>query len=539
MDLELLNKALVSSEYEEPHDQETALTLRSALRPGGIKKVRDRTLSYTHRHRGNWFKPEYDFEEIQIVQDVDSYTARAIKKKIDRLLIAGWDFVGMRDEPVNYIKQRIAFMEIATNKPFVLLISETASDLVRFGNSMWIKTRDKERSPGNIRTDIRMVELEPVAGYHIIPFETLEFKTAKNGEHKKIMQNLQNGETLEFFPVDTIHFYTNRKPGFSVGTPELFPALDDIALLRRLEENVEDLVENNLFPVFHYRIGNDNFPERYGPDGVKESDVVKQTIEYMPPGAIYVSDHRHEITAIGSESKALVIDSYLDYFKKRVFAALGVSPIDMGEASANRSTASTLSKGMLMDVEALQYILKTFIDFYVINELLLEGGFNVLDESERVYIQFGVIDKEERIAFENHQVQMFMNNSITQNELRKVLRLRPMIEADQEDTFFERYTKPLAELKSFGFTNEPTGSASASNSKQNPSNQHGTRTSPKLTHDIEKYVYEKLEDFCNDENLPDLDIEYWEKQIINRYNELANTGVALDTIIQNVLLRIS
>lgn len=535
MDLKILEQALSFQETRKQKDLQAPAIKPPKLTPSGIKKVRDRGISYTHRHRGQWFRPEYDFSEIQIVQDVDSYTARALKKKVDRLLIAGWDFTGMNDESVDYIKRRISFMEIATNKPFSILVNETAMDLIRFGNCMWAKSRDDDKSPGAIRKDIRGVKLDPVAGYHILPFETLEFKTSENGELKKVSQNLRDGKKKEFAVADTIHFYTNKKPGFSVGTPELFPALDDIALLRRLEENVEDLIESNLFPVFHYQVGSDSFPERYGPDGSKETDLVKQTIEYMPPGAVYVSDHRHTITAIGSESKALRMEMYLEYFKKRVFAAIGVSAIDLGEGSANRSTASTLSKGMLMDIEALQTILKTFIDFYVIAELLLEGGYNVLDEKMKVGIQFGVVDKEERMGVENHQAQLFMQNAITQTELRKELRLRPLVDEDRKDTHFELYTLPIANLK----TAVGEGANASSTSKANPSNQHGTRTSPKLTHDITITSGDKTLKLSISQNIPQYITDNWKSKVVRRYNELADTGVTLDTIAYNMLPRLN
>ena len=36
-----------------------------------VKKVNNRSMSYGDRHRGNWFKPEYDLTELQIAQDVD------------------------------------------------------------------------------------------------------------------------------------------------------------------------------------------------------------------------------------------------------------------------------------------------------------------------------------------------------------------------------------------------------------------------------------------------------------------------------------
>ena len=97
-------------------------------RPGVIK-VSPRGLHYTERHRGNWFKPEYDLEEISVAQDTDSYIFRATKKKTNRFLVSGFEIVGLNEEYVSYIKKRIAEMEIATGKPFSILLAETAYDL--------------------------------------------------------------------------------------------------------------------------------------------------------------------------------------------------------------------------------------------------------------------------------------------------------------------------------------------------------------------------------------------------------------------------
>ena len=557
-------------------------TSKSPSDPLKVKKVRDRTFSYTHRHRGHWFRPEYDLDEIQIAQDADSYLLRAVKKKVDRFFLAGYEFVGENETTLEYIKTRVCEMEMATNKPFALLMKESGRDLIRFSNCMWIKTRDDKRSSGRIRKDIRKVELQPVAAYHIIPFETLHFKTRSNGEIKKVMQRLPSGETKEFFPSDVVHFYTNRNPGFSVGTPELLPALDDIALLRRIEENVEELIETNLFPVFHYKIGNDEYPERYGPDGRKESEIVRDKIEYMPSGGVYVSDHRHEVQAIGSESKALRIDFYLTYFKQRVFAAIGVSGVDMGEGgTANRSTASTMSKAAMMDVESLQQLMKTFIEFYVINELLLEGGYNPLDENDKVYVKFGIVDKEERIALENNQIQMFSNKMVTQTEARKNLGLPPLKPEQREDMYYQLYEEPLAMVKGMsagsaagetlagtessnvtpqaikkeqtfakqmekqkkagqpqGRPATKSGPGNASASKSRPSNQSGTRSAPKLNKDISLTAGDSSIIISISDNVSDAAIDSWKALVVNRYDELARHGVSFDTVVDNLLPRL-
>ena len=219
-------------------------------------------------------------------------------------------------------------IELVSGVPLDLLIGDLANDLARYSNCIWVKARNRNASTGKVRRQNNK-EVDPIAGYFILPFETLWFRTKRNGEITKVLQEMPNGDTKEFAPEDVIHFYTNKKPGFAMGTPELLPVLEDVALLRRLEENIEQMIDSNLNPLFHYTVGNDNHPERYGPDGVKETDIVKNAIEYMPSGGIFVSDHRHKIESIGAEGKALDVSEYLEYFKKRVFAGLGVTPIDM------------------------------------------------------------------------------------------------------------------------------------------------------------------------------------------------------------------
>jgi hypothetical protein len=536
MDSKLIIQGLSALKDSYKKDMNKPLEVNS-MSGARVKRINNKSMSYADRHRGNWFKPEYDLTEIQIAQDVDSYVFKAIQKKVHRFILAGWELVGDDKETLNYVKKRLKEIELISGMPFDLLMKDLAHDLIRYSNCAWVKVRNEDASKGQTRV-VNGKTIEPVAGYFLLPFETLWFKVKKNGEIKKVMQSVPNtGQTKEFAPQDVIHFYTNKKPGFTMGTPELLPVLEDIALLRRLEENVENMIDANLHPLFHYKVGNDNHPERYGPDGVKESDLVRNTLEYMPSGGIFVSDHRHKIEAIGSEGKALSIQDYIDYFKKRVFAGLGVSPIDMGEGdTANRSTANTLSKIAIQDVEALQRTVKTFVETYVINELLLEGGYQdaLVESSKRVEIKFGTVDKEEKSKVENQAIQLWTNNLINETEARKRLGERPVEARDL--TYYKLYQEPLALVKSMGaFTaasnaleghessnitkegnakeemqskekvnrlgrpeNSKLGSAeNLSKSISKPKNQHGERLAPKFNSDANKIVDKIL----NEENL--------------------------------------
>lgn len=574
-------------------ERKPMVDLASDVQLGGIKKTTPPGYTYSRRHRGEWQTPEYDFRVLGIAQQTDGIILRTIKKKVDRILVAGYEFVGEQEDPVAYVRNRIHQMEIVSGRPFALLLRETFEDLARQANSLWVKVRSIESSSGEKRLDLRSnKEVEPVAAYYIQPFETLEFKTKISGELKKIRQvSRDTGEVREWVPEDVIHFYADRKPGYLVGTPDLLPALDDIALLRRIEDNVEELIESNLFPVYHYQVGTDIMPERRTPEGISESELVKRKIEYMPAGSVYVSDHRHQITALGSEGKALTIDNYLAYFKQRAISSAGATEVDLGMSGAsNRSTANTLSKAMSLDIEALQTTMKIFLEHYVIHEILLEGGYDPFDVEDRVEIRFGVIDREERIALENQQIQMFQGNVRNLDEVRAALGDKPIDDEWLERSFFKMFEEPLSLAKSVGTpgssasetlanvessnltpeavnkekqfakqqaaaaakakaktgapssSKRPSSAARTARAKSRPSNQRGTRSAPKTNRDSSNYLNLQVDDSTASVLLTELvdqdTLDLWVDLITQRYHAIKPMGVSLQTVAENLLHRL-
>jgi hypothetical protein len=408
--------------------------LKDAYSPSysSIQVVRSPLKEYGARQRDWFYKPEYDFSDIERAQDADSYLARAVQKKSQKFLLAGYEFIGENPKTVEYILKRIKQIEKASQKPFPILLLQTAADVDRFVNALWVFRRDKEKSGGK-PYKVNGKTVDPIAGIFIAPFPSLQWKHNKNGKLTKIKQVINGVDTSpEFLPEDCIHFFTNRRPGYTVGSPPLFSALEDIRLLRKIEENVEDLIQTNLFPLFHYKIGNEKYPPgRNLQNGMSEEEEVQERLEYMPASGVYISSWRHEIQAIGSEGKALRIDYYLSYFKNRVFSALGMSATDFGESdSNNRSTAQTQSKSLTESVESMQQLMKCFIDTYLITPLLLESDFkfDVLKPENIVEIQFGKIDISEQSLKHNETNQLYQSNLLTHEEARKMIGKRPIKE---------------------------------------------------------------------------------------------------------------
>ena len=185
MDTELFKLALETTSLKDRNPP-----LGAPISGIGVKKITGRAMPYSIRHRGQWFVPEYieNIKEIQVAQDTDAYLFKAIQKKVYGFLLAGYEITGENKEIVDYTKRRLAEIESVSGKPFDLLLIHTAHDLFRYSNCMWVKVRNRDASTGKPRISPTKQKLDPVAGYFILPFETLQFKTTVSGEIKKVLQ---------------------------------------------------------------------------------------------------------------------------------------------------------------------------------------------------------------------------------------------------------------------------------------------------------------------------------------------------------------
>jgi hypothetical protein len=277
--------------------------------------------------------------------------------------------------------------------------------------------------------------IKPIAGYFVAPAETMEFRLSGH-KLQKWRQRMPDGETKEWNPRDVVHFHYGRKEGFIFGTPLTIPVVDDIRALRKIEENIELLIYQHLFPLFQYKVGTETMPAGLTEDGEREIDVVRHEIQFMPTEGGIVTPERHEIKAIGAEGRALRAESYLDHFKKRVFSGLGVSAVDMGEGeTANRATADNMSRNLVDAVKDYQQVMEIFINEHIIKELLLESTFGevVLDEENLVYLKFKEIDVESQIKKEAHGADMWAKDVLTHDEARRRVGLEPIVVPTPEE----------------------------------------------------------------------------------------------------------
>jgi hypothetical protein len=470
-----------------------------------------------------WELPEWDLAECGRILDTEAYVRRAFRNKKNLFMKEGCQFVGAKPERVSYIKRRFQQIEEATQIPFKIWLGQIVWSLVRTNNAFLAKVRNEKSSGGRIRTSANGKQLKPVAGYFPISPETLRFKRDEYGKILKYSQEVYGKTAVEFRPEDIIHFYFDKREGFAVGTPDLVPVKDDIRALRRIEENVELLVYQHLFPLFHYTVGTQNEPAKVYADGRDEVQEVQLKVAQMPSDGCWVTPERHKIEAISASSSPVAVEKVIAHFKQRIYTGLGVSSVDMGEGdTANKSTAQTMSRNLIDDTKANQKEFAAQFEAFIIRELLLESTFSdatLLDEENEVYLQFNEIDFESRQAKENHLVDIFLKNAITHDELRTGMGKEPfqgegwptsrnksviftkgdgdwartnygLIERDKMlITAVDEPQSEQAKAESKSRTTANTAktlSSSGGNSvsnKNTPSNQHGTRSTTKVNKD--------------------------------------------------------
>ncbi len=432
--------------------------------------------------RGQFIDAEYNLSEIGRIEDTDSYVRQAFNKKVALMFKEGWDLVGSNPKTIRYIRQRLIQIAQASTTPSLQLLREIGSGLVRKSNVFILKVRNTDSSGGRVRNlPGSQSEIKPVAAYFLLPAETMQFQLEGN---KVVLwrQKMPDGTYKDYNPKDIIHFHYDRKEGFVFGTPTLIPVVDDIRALRKIEENIELLVYQHLFPIFQWKVGTPEAPAGITEGGEREVDIIRREIQFMPSEGGLVTTERHEIRAIGAEGRALKADGYLSHFKNRVISGLGISAVDLGEGNtANRATADNMSRNLIDSVKDFQQVMELFVNEFIINELLLESTFGeqVLETENRVWIKFKEIDIDAQIKKEAHMADQFAKDLVTHDEARIKIGYEPIQVPTGEEgaseeyleqkypawykTRFKLFAEPLALIQSMDEPYSPAAVAASEN----------------------------------------------------------------------------
>lgn len=410
---------------------------------------------------------EYNLEEIRAASESDSYIKMALMKYSYMLFKAGYRLESENQQAIDYIKSRFYIMSFATGKPMDILLQEIGDDLIKYSNAFLVKSRVNQVMNG-INATGAFDAKQPIGGYYRIDPSTVTINRDKFGQIKNYKQSV-DGTDKTFQATEVLHFYLDKEAANAFGTPRIISALEDVKLLRRIEGNVATMIYKYSMPLYQWIIG---LAQPGFQATSNEIEEAKSTIDNMPLDGSIVTNEKTQIKAIGAEGNALSAEGYLQYYEKRVFTALGVSEAQMGRGGAKQDADSMESQAH-DTVKHIQKMYSTFIDYLIINELLLEGGFDPITKPEdRVEFIFNEISIDTKIKVENHEMAKYQSNILGMKEIRKKLGYSE--DVDDSDLYQNRIAVKAEEQLIKIKADESIRVAQANNNNEENSNNTST-----------------------------------------------------------------
>lgn len=433
--------------------------------------------------RDNLESPEVDLARVAAAIERDAYLSQAHLKYSELVVKQGFSLKTKDQSVLDYLNQRFKMMEIATGQSLNVLVNGIASDIVKFGNAFLVKARAKGGIglPPGLSVTAMPPSADPVAGYFLVPAESITIARDKNGEILLYQQEVEGQDKpLTFKQEDMVHIAWNRTSGKAFGFSFFGSVLEDVLILRTIEQNVNLLTRRFTFPLVKYRVG-------VGAQPASDEDIeeVRQEIDGADIDSIYVMPGGHDME--GVTIPTIDMSPYLKHFEERVFSGLGLSAVDFGRGdTANRNTADAMGGIKTDRVKSFARTIGIEFTRQIIEELLVEGGFDPFANPDyAVELVFNEIEMEALIKRETHEIFKFEHNAQTFEEMRLAIGKDPMVDESRLNRFIaaELASQQAAEKEAAA-----GGGSSETDNKQTPENQSGKRSGPKKATESFQYT---------------------------------------------------
>lgn len=421
-----------------------------------------------------------DFVVIYKAYNNDCYVRRCCDKFLEILFKNGYKYHYENKDAYDYLMRRIRIIEVAMNRPFKLFLSDLTSHLIQYDNAFLLKHKDNIRG---IRSKIDGI----ILGYEVLHPSTISMeKDADTGNLYRYLQSppmvrpisnstgrrKKKDEDYREFPVERIiHLATSSDAIYKFASPSKASAIADSIILRELEDSCFTMVQRFVFPFIHMSIMG---------AGDERVQQFRDLINQGPIDGIFVSNDAIAFDNIGGKSNIVNGIDYLKYLEDRVFTGLGMSQVLMGRGdNMSRATADSILVHIQDSIKDMQKIISGSINMYIFDEILNEGGFDILNNDNRVFMKFNEIDISSMIAYQTHMNQQYITNAITHSEMRKELGFKELSGEREGELYYNKFPSVNSSLES------------AFNSNDNmlrPANQKKKRQSPKR--DSENYELE-------------------------------------------------
>lgn len=421
--------------------------------------------------------PSFELTELQDAYNKDAYIRQGVDKYVDQIFKEGYQFYGTDTNVVDYLKMRLAFIAEATSTPTSQFLMDIAEDVVKYANCMVVKARSND--PNAFPQGVNVQGLygkDPVAGYFCANATVTKCKRDDYGTVTEWQQETDKGKQT-FSPEDVVHFYYKREKGNAYGTSFLVPVIPDVKALRRAEENILKMMYRNVYPFYHIKVGTE---EATGTS--KEVEDIQNEAQDMDVESMLVTTERVEIKPIASD-KVIDAEPYLKYMESRVFSGLGIPEIMFGRGNtANRSTGDNMTSEMADRIRAVQRVIETFFNEFIIKELLMEGGYDpVLNPDQKVEFKFNDNDVDVEIKKQVHAIYKYEHSAITEDEMREEIGMDPIPDADREKMFVELVTRETLRVQAEldAQTAQASGSENGTPETNNKAKNKGGQSSKK------------------------------------------------------------
>ena len=425
----------------------------------------------------------------------DSILKQTVQMYVELALSNGFSIVSKNSTIQKKIMQRISEIEFNSNTTLYELIRNQMLHYIAFANAFIVFQRNKNNTSGNPYV-YNGRKLEPISGMFVTHPITIGIHRNQFGEAISYKQDISllksdynffmgdpelnfllreqfggSNLTRKFDRYNVAHFKFDEDLLTGFGRPFYFEAIDDLLILRKVERIIEEIIDKGSIYQAIYKVGTEKAPVR----SQAEVDNVKEMLERAEPYSVVVMPYNHSME-MKSNNVLQDILVFYDKIRHRVYGALGLSSVMMGEAGqANRATAETSVNFALLKAKEFQKLFAAQFQHEVLEHILIDLGYNPKKLGEDMpRLEFNDPDIDTLIKYQNHAVYLYEHSAIPFAEMRERLGLKPTV--NEEDMYIYKVKMPLiekqAELKmSIGANAEPENGQETEN-KVNPQNQY-------------------------------------------------------------------
>lgn len=276
-----------------------------------------------------------------------------------------------------------------------------------------------------------------------------------------------------FKPERIIHVTLAKFPGYFYGNSILSATVEDVKVLRLLEQQAEIMSVLYSSPQIFLKVGTPTIPAGRPPndlldrpmmiDALTEDDLVREgrRLESSEPHSLKIIPYYDEPVAISPEAP-IDLEPFLKHFKNRVYQALGIDPVILGDPQgANRDTSVIGESATNKRIEYIARLWQRYINF-IINDIFMSE----VPYTEPVYVHLPKIDTTDYMARIRLGLNLYQNGIITNDEMRRLyLGYDPLSDDELARTIF-------------GLTGRLVINTNEIESQLSPENQYGRQMAP-------------------------------------------------------------